>query len=773
MATTAAIENSLPPVAGLPAGAEVEGDRVFFVYRREAEKTEIFDEDFYRNRFKKEAREERDEIGVVKDGAFQPNDYFLKWHPAADQRPAHRWKNACQRQKAYCERYTDWTSGDPKLPPEVAADYAMKGGGLAQSLAVGFTDYAADQLWTNGVAEAILCGAFEGDAKAAADLMNLVLGFWPEAALMPLAPEEVAKVCYDRAAQRYIGEKPFAQGVRPLLTRLGARTGFLKRFADARSDAAAARDTMVIIDGPRGIAVRTALDDPEILGIHAFQKPKRWTKELLKSIVEALNAGWDPVYCLRDTLTAEDYHEVMDAALGGVFAEAQWSSPVVEGFMKEFADATLLEHVARRGKPAAAVSVPGARLGKKSEWFQYTFIHDEYRGAVRVHRTMNRCDQYADAVKTHPGLACPPEVAPWIIRGSKGELSIENSFRSLAESWRWEVIAGPRDETPFDEAKAARLWKTAESLRLPLSDLMECLEQSGGLNPADGVTPEREAAVAAAALGAVIVAKFRRQSQALEILIGLSSDDGFGCDSSMAFRLLRGLRGTTLEPPERRYGVFAELYAGVAEPVDDPGYVLGMSQPFFDSMTGILEKLSPAFLKNVARRFADSVHPQPPVPVILDPAAFCAPASLERLDEFFAGLGRKQGRKPLGSLFVKLAETVKAYWGATAPTEETRLMAHGYSADDAGRMAERLEMALSAAKRFALDMKDEPLTPEGVAKRIHAVRLCVQATDCDAPGESIRIFLSALAGAVEAMPLAKVKEEALVFARLAREVAGR
>ncbi len=768
--------SSTPQIEGLPDGAEVAGDRVFFVYRRKAELTETFDEDFFEKRFKTEMREERDEIGVVKNGEFLPNDYFQKWHPTAKERPAHRWKNAFMRQKAYCRRYANWDDYAPKLTPRVAADYDVKDARLESPLSVGFSGFAADELWTSGAAEALACGAFEGDAGVAADLMNLVLGFWPEAALVPLFSEDVTAIHYNRLRQRCIGEAPMPPVVRPLLSRIGARTGFLKRFADARADAAAARDTMVLIDGPRGIAVRTAIDDPEILAIHAFERPKRWTRDLLRDIIIALNAPEDPVYCLRGTLDAADYFAVKSKS-SSVFAEALWPSPVIEGFKKEFKDALLLERYARRGKPAAAVSVPGALLGNKSSWFQYTIIRDEYRGSQRFQRTLNRCEKYAADARQDPGLPCPMEVAPWITRSPEGEIAIENDFKPLAESWGWEVIAGPRDDKPFDEVQAARLWKTAESLREPLADMMECLEKSAGVVFTDEVTPEREAATAAAALGAVVVAKFRRQSKALEFVVNqfrYRDNDALG-DADIPSRLLQCLRDTTLEAPDRWAGSdIAELCARSLEEIDNQlGYALGMSGAYFDSTTGLMDKLSPAFLTDVAQRFADPANPQPPAPYIRDPECFSDPATLERLDEFFVMLGRSPGKKPLCTLFMWLADAVKAHWGATAETIAKRLAKEGIAAEDADRMAKRLQEALICARRFGDEMKTEPLSLKEATSRLYYAKRFVLESGTGGMCESIQIFLSALACAIELIPVSQVKEAAVVLARFAHELAHR
>ena len=767
-----------PPIAGLPEGAEVADDQVFFVYRRKAALTETLDEQFFENRFKSAMREERDEIGVVKNGAFLPNDYFQKWHPTATDRPAHRWKNAFMRQKAYCRRYANWDDYAPKLTPRVAADYdyLIKDARLERPLHVGCSGFAADELWTSGVAEALACGAFEGDAGAAADLMNLVLGLWPEAALVPFCPEDVNEIRYERSRQRVIGESLLTSdtAVRHLLTRIGAKTGFLKRFAAAREDAAAARETMVLIDGPRGIAVRTAIDEPEILAIHAFERPKRWTKDLLRDIVTALNAPEDPVYCLRGTLDAPDYAAV-EAKSPPVFAEALWPSPVIDGFKKEFEDAFLLERCARRGKPAAAVSVPGGLLGNGSAWFQYTIIRDEYRGSLRVNRTLNRCEKYAADARKAPGLPCPPEVEPWITRSPDGEIHIANSFKPLAESWRWEVIAGPRDENPFDEAQAARLWKTAESLREPLADMMECLEKSAGLAFTAAVTPQREAATAAAALGAVVVAKFRRQSKALEFVHNLLHyrDNGVG-DDDIPCRLMQCLVDTTLEAPNRLSGDIAEIRVRTMAELDSElGYALGMSNTFFDSTAGLMDKLSPAFLKDVAQRFADPVKPLPPAPYVHDPEAFSDPATLDRLDEFFTKLGRSPAKKPLCTLFIRLADAVKAYWGDTAETIAKRLAKEGIAAEDAARMGERLCEALSCASRFGAQMKTAPLTLELATSRLYYAKPFVLATGTGGMCESIQIFLSALACAIELVPVSHVKEEAAVYARFAHELAHR
>ena len=776
MAKNASRTKTPPPIEGLPQGAVVdEDDLVFFVYEREASLTETFEKDYLENRFKTERREERDEIGLVKNGKFKPNSYYKKWKPTATSRPLHRWQSPKMRQDGYVKRYSGWHEFNHKLTPSVLADYDIKNRQLAGECVVGLSGYAADQLWTNGIAEALACGAYEGDADAAADLMNLVLGLWPKAAAASLTPDEALQTACSYEEQRFIGRAPFADGVRPLLERAGAKPGMLARFRDARADVAEARKTMILIDGPRGIALRTARGEPEILAVHVFEPPKAWTKEFLKSLVEALGGPHDPVYGLRGTMTAEDYNAVRNDR--NFYAEAQWPSPIVEGCKKEFGTTTAFSLFAGFGQPAPAVTFPGSRLGEKSGWFQYTVVDCETRGRERMVRRMRPCDEYIRQSLKNPDLACPDDVKFWIVRNEAGELKRDhNKFQALFDDWRWETIAGPLSipPDPAKEYEAIYLWQTAECLREPLEDMMASLEKEAGLVFTDAVTPEKEAAALAAALGAVILAKFRRQCERIERVCNSIryGDDFLLWDHDTCYNILRGLAGTTLEEPESRWsGTVAELHLAVNYELIDVGYALGMSSDFFDSPEALMEKLSPAFLKDVARRFADPRKPLPAPPVVRDREAFTQPASLEHLDDFLAWIDRSRAKNPLSSLFMALSDAVKAYWGVSEKTMASRLAKRGFSPEEAQAMAQRLALSLTAAKRFAAQLKGEPLAHEAVAERLHYMDNYVRGLGPKGSCDSVQLFLRAMAGAIELAPEGKASAESLAWAKLARELA--
>ncbi len=776
MAKAASRTKTPRPIEGLPAGAEVVDDQVFFVYERKAELTETFDEDYLENRFKTERREERDLIGMAKDGKFKPNAYYKKWKPTATKRPVHRWQSPYMRQEGYSERYSNWHALEHQLSPCVLADYGLfKGRQLRKGYCVGFTGYAADQLWTNGLAEALACGAFAGDADAAADLMNLVLGLWSKAAAASLNAEEAERVDCDFQAQRFIGKAPFENGVRPLLERAGRMTGFLERFCNARADTAEARNTMILIDGPRGIALRTARDEPEILAVHVFEPPKPWTTEFLTSLVEALGGPHDPIYCLRGTLTAEDFHAVFSDR--DVYAEAQWPSPIVEGCKKEFDKMSSFIFFAGIDKPAPAVTFPGCLLEKASAWFQYTVVSCEMRGREHTVRRMRLCDDYIRKSLQNPDLPCPDDVKPWIVRSETGELKRDNDkFQALFDDLRWETIAGPLrlPPRPEKEHEAIYLWQTAQSLRAPLEDMMASLEKAAGLVFTDAVTPEKEAAALAAALGAVILAKFRRQCETLEDVSNKIryDDDYFRWDRDGYYDTLRGLRHTMLNGADSRWSdSVAELDVGVSDELVYPGYALGMSREYFDTAETLMEKLSQAFLKEVARRFADPRKPLPAPPVVRDPEAFSKPASLDYLDDFLAWIERSHAKNPLCSLFMAISEAVKAHWGISEKTMASRLAKRGFTPEEAQAMARRLALSLTAAKRFAAQLKREPLDFSAVETRMSNMQNYVRGLGPKGLCESIQLFLRAMACAVEIAPEGRASAESLAWARLARQLA--
>ncbi len=756
MKKAAASKKTPPAIEGLPAGAVVEDDIVYFVYRREAEQTETFERDYLEQRFQKEWREERDEIGMVKDGKFKANDYYRKWKPTTKRRPVHRWKSPYMRQKGYNERYADWSSSFLKLDSRVPADFDQKFGQLAHDYGVGFTGYAADQLWTNGLVEAIVCGAYEGDADAAADLMNLVLGLWPKAAVSVLSAAEAARVACDYADQRYIGRAPFADGVRPLLTRASAKAGFLQRFTQARADMAAGRDTMILVDGRRGLAILTAVGEPEILGVRVFEPPKAWTADFLTELAESLDNRWTPVYCLRGTMTAEDYAAVYQT--GRLYVEAQWPSPIVDGCKKEFERcrsfrAFVLLH---DRKIAPAVTFPGTQLGKETAWFQYTVVEDEMRGHNHMVRQLERCEDYLDELAGNPALPCPEDLKPWIVRSKAGKFERNNKkLQTIHDDWRWETIAGPCLRADEDVNDVLRLWLTAESLREPLEEMMNSLEKESGLVFTDAVTPEKEAAGAVAALGAVILLKFRRQCDKLERVsnkVHYGDDDFFLWDSDFVYQTLRGLSFTKVVVPEDRDDDWGRLELCVNDDVVDAGYALGMSDDFFGSVEKLMEMLSPTFLKDVARRFADPVKPVPARPFVTDPAAFTDPVALDRLDDYLTLIDRTFAKTPLCLLFAHLAAAVKEHWGVSEKTMASRLMKGGYPAEEAAQIAQRLALATTVAKRFATKLKGEPLSLPEIRERRSYMDRYVLCDVVKAWREPLRIILSALACAVEAIP---------------------
>lgn len=70
-------------------------------------------------------------------------------------------------------------------------------------------------------------------------------------------------------------------------------------------------------------------------------------------------------------------------------------------------------------------------------------------------------------------------------------------------------------------------------------------------------------------------------------------------------------------------------------------------------------------------------------------------------------------------------------------------------------------------------MKTAPLTLEQATSRLYYAKPFVLATGTGGMCESIQIFLSALACAIELVPVSHVKEEAAVYARFAHELAHR
>ncbi len=776
MAKAAAREKTpmMRSIEGLPSGAVVEGTRVFFVYRRKAALTETFQPDYFDQCFKSEWREERDEIGVVADGRFQPNDYFQNWKPAADRRPVHRWQSPFMRQAGYRQRYADWNDVVPKVSACARADYEFQDGQLAEKLLIGFSGYAADQLWTNGIAEALVCGAFEGDADAAADFMNLILGFWPMAAAtaLPATTREIIEDACRRS--RLIGRAPLATDIRPVLKRLGAKPGFLQRFNAARRDAAEARDAMVILDGRHGLAWRTAIDEPEILAVHAFQKPERWSKPFFESLLEALGAREDPVYCLRGTLDAADLDELADLPQA-LLAEVEWANPAVEAGKEAFWHPLQPTVQALGGRTTSCVMTPD--VVPNSLW-QYALINCELRGYEEAVRQSQSVEDYLDEIKNHPKQPCPASIKPWLDRGKNGRLEQNPAtFFEVINDRRWEAAAVPARLGSGPKANKAvlRLWQAAEGWRHPIADMATCLEKAVGRPFSDEVTPEKEAALTVAALAAALIAKFNRQCRTLDAVENQHRyGDEIECWSHDGVRdVLTALSSATLQWPVDSNSALAQLLVDLDSDLVLTGYALGMSCDHFDSVTGLFDKLSPTFLKDVARRFADPRKPLPPAPAIQDPAAYTDPVQPERLEEFLEWIAHSRGKNALCTLFAELADVVKARWGAAEKTMAARLVKQGFPDEAAQAMARRLALALTVAQRLAAKRTGAPLSTETLAERERFMEIYVQAKGSNGLCESIQIFLSALAGAVEAIPPAQAKEEAKRLARLAHEVAGR
>lgn len=684
MFETADTQTQAPAVKGLPKGAVVDGDRVLFRYTRQTYAREEFDEDFAeRQRFEQVERTEEDEIGRVEEGTFVPNDYYTKWHPTADskERPAHRWRMECQRQDAF-ERRNGWEQAYDarRVPDAVASEFHFVNGRFDDYLRVGLPIYAADYLWNNGVAENLVCGTFK-EAERAADLMNLVIGAWPQAVVETYEKQLQHDLFgYRPQDHRGIGAEAFKDGLAPLLKRVEKEAGFLTRFAESRLDTARARDTMVVVFAEKCVALKVAVDSAEILGVHVYKKPETWEPRHVLGLLKSLQAEeFTPVYFYEKTLTAEEFLRLDSDGRLNLFSEVGWTSPVVDGLRAEFTSSIFFYTSMPRFRHIAVLSVPGG-FGKKTHLCRYALMHEMGRGH-RIGKTIYKnCIDYMTAWTADHNTPCPEAAAPYIKFGPSGAPGIDNAaYFKADEDACWCTVAYCGQNYPADEF-VVRLRKTADFLREPLQLMYTALAHL-----ADNTAAAPKATALTAALGAVIAGKFLRQCRIYSHVEYCNHHDW--CDDYVS-TMWHSYGGTTVEEPD--YGGFAHVSPNFnLEELEDPGFVMGTQAPLFDSELEVFEKLSLAKLKATAVRFSGQAANTTPQTAVFNEALFKKPVE-HSFDEDVELLGRSFSTKPLCDYVHRLYLTVEKRYGKTPKTVKDRLMKSGVEATLAAAVAERL-----------------------------------------------------------------------------------
>lgn len=678
-------QTKAPVVKGLPKGAVVDGDRVLFRYTRQTYAREEFDEDFTDHQiFERVERTEEDEIGKVEEGKFVPNDYYTKWHPTADikERPAHRWRVECKRQDAF-ERRNGWEQAwNSTRLPESAAEFNFVNGRFDDYLRVGLPIYAADYLWNNGVAENLVCGTFK-DAERAADLMNLVIGAWPQAVVETYEkPLQADLFGYRPQDHRGIGADAFKDGLAPLLKRVEKDTGFLTRFAESRLGTAQARDTMVVVFAEKCVALKVAVDSAEILGVHAYKKPETWEPRHVLGLLKNLQADDDtPVYFYEKTLTDAEFRKLDHDGRLNIFSEVGWTSPLVEGLKAEFSQPIVFYTSMPRYRHIAVLSVPGG-FGKAMYLCRYALMHELGRGH-RTRKTIYKaCINYMLDWKADHNTPCPEAVVPYIKFAQNGAPEIDNAaYLKADEDACWCAVAYCGQNYPADEF-VVRLRKTADFLREPLQLMYEALAHL-----ADNTSSAPKATALTAALGAVIAGKFLRQCRIYAYAEYCNHHDW--CDDYVS-TMWHSYEGTTVEEPD--YGGFAHVSPNFnLDELEDPGFVMGTTAPLFDSEIEVFEKLSLTKLKSTAARFSAKVDNKTPPAAIFNEALLKKPVE-HRFSDDVEQLGRSFSTKPLCDYVRRLYLTVEKHYGKTPKTVKDRLMKSGVDATLAAAVAERLAL---------------------------------------------------------------------------------